>query len=303
MNMIRSSVGDPVKRTALRNLGFRKALGRACVAAAFLVLAAAGAEAGDAKFKATYAISVGSFTIGRVQAETRLTSNGYAAAISGSTSGITRLVSDARASLIGSGRILGTRVLPAAYNLDTDENGFQTHVRMAMNGGAITNVTAVPGLKPSPDRVPIKPFHKRNIVDPVGAFLTVLDRPGEPDGRRACNRTVKVFDGWQRYDIRLFYKSTRKADGAGAGGYSGDLFVCGARYVPVAGHRQNRDSVKSMVDNQRLEVWLAPVAETRYLLPYRIQIGTKYGDLVIRATEFKVDNDEHRASADGNAIR
>jgi hypothetical protein len=274
----------------------------AAAAAGLVLLSASAAAAGDAKFEGTYSISIGAFTVGRIEAETRLTSNGYAAAISGSTSGLSRLVSDARASLIGSGRVLGNRILPAAYNLDTSENGFQTHVRMAMSGGAITNLTAVPGLKPSPDRVPIKPFHKRNVVDPVGAFLIAVDRPGDTDGRGACDRTVKVFDGWQRYDIRLFYKDTRKADGTGDN-YSGDVFVCGAHYVPVAGHRQNRDSVKAMVDNQRLEVWLAPVADTRYLIPYRIVIGTKYGDLVIRSTQFKVDTAEHRASVDGPSVQ
>ena len=41
--------------------------------------------------------------------------------------------------------------------------------------------------------------------------------------------------------------------------YSGRIIVCGARYVPVAGHRSTRKAVQEMADNKRLEVWLAEV--------------------------------------------
>ncbi|MEJ0013892.1 MAG: hypothetical protein WDM94_15040 [Bauldia sp.] len=67
--------------------------------------------------------------------------------------------------------------------------------------------------------------------------------------------------------------------------------------MPVAGHRTGDDDVAYMADNQRLEIWLSPVAGTRYLVPTRILIGTKVGDLVISARSFDVTAGEQQANA------
>ena len=258
--------------------------------------AATGASAADTTLKADYLITIAGITIGKVAAQGRFTDSGYAATISGQTYGISRFVSDAHAVLAGNGRIRGDRVAPASYALDTDEQGFQTHVSMAMRGGSIVNLSAAPHLLPYPDRVPVTPRHKRNVVDPVGAFMVAVNQPLAVSGPSACNRTVKVFDGWQRYDVKLYFKASQHVVN-GTGAYSGEVFICGARYVPVAGHRPGRDSVQYMADNKRLEVWLVPVDGTRVLIPYRILIGTQMGDLVIVSRDFDVSLTEKQAKA------
>ena len=153
------------------------------------------------------------------------------------------------------------RSLPTTFNLETVERGFGTHVSMAMQGGRITNLVAVPSLAAAADRVPVTSSHKTGIVDPLGAFIIPVDRPGIPSGRAACDRTIKVFDGWTRFDVQLFYKQTKAVDG-GDDTYAGRIIVCGARYIPVAGHRLQADSLNDLVDNDRLEVWLVPVEKT-----------------------------------------
>ncbi len=272
---------------------------RRILLAALVVMpvAASGAWAADMTLKADYLITIAGITIGKVDAEGRFTNSGYAATISGQTYGVSRFVSDAHAVLAGNGRIRGSHVTPATYKLDTDEKGFRTHVSMAMRGGSIVDLSAAPHLLPSPDRVPVTPSHKRNVVDPVGAFMVTVDRPLAVTGGSACNRTIRIFDGWQRYDVKLTYKESRHVNSDNPRAYSGEVFVCGARYVPVAGHRPDRDSVQYMADNKRLEVWLVPVDGTRVLVPYRILIGTQMGDLVIVSRDFSVGVTERQASA------
>jgi hypothetical protein len=246
-------------------------------------------------FRATYAITLGGVVIGRASAESRFSGSSYVAAIRGSTSGMSRMVSDATAELSGSGRIAGSRVLPSSFNLETIENGFGTHVQMAMQAGRVTNLVAVPSLARANDRVPVTPSHKTDVVDPLSAFLVPMDRPGLPIGRVACNRRVKVFDGWTRFDVALYYKETKAVDG-GSDTYAGRVVVCGARYIPVAGHRSSTDSVNDLVDNDRVEVWLVPIDNMALLVPFRIIIGTRWGDLIVYATHFTADATEHRAS-------
>ena len=262
-----------------------------------LALAGAPAHAADTTLKADYLITIAGITIGKVEADGRFTSTGYAATISGQTYGISRFVSDAHAVLAGNGRIQAGHIMPATYNLDTNEKGFHTHVSMAMRSGAIVDLSAAPHLIPAPDRVPVTPVHKRDVVDPVGAFVVSVRQSGPAAGPAACNRTVRVFDGWQRYDVKLSFKESKHVQG-GPAAYSGEVFVCAARYVPVAGHRPDRESVQYMADNKRLEVWLAPVRNTTVFVPYRIMIGTQVGDLVIISRDFAVSATERQAKAD-----
>src|SRR4029079_11035165 len=271
--------------------------GLVLLTAALAAPLACAEAASTVTFKATYSITIVGINIGRAAVEGRFKGNSYAAAISGSTSGPARLVSDATAKLAGTGRIYGSRVLPNSFNYDTVENGFATHVTMAMRAGKITDLVAVPRLLQTPDRVPVTARHKINVVDPMAAFLVPLDRPGLPSGVHACNRTVKVFDGWTRYDIQLTYSGVHDVH-RGALHYVGQVIVCKARYIPVAGHRQNRKSVQSLANNDRLEVWLAPLKDLPLLVPARIVIGTDVGDLIVSATRFSVDRTEQHAEAD-----
>ena len=268
-----------------------------------VLLAAAGglaapplaSAASGVTLEASYIIAISGLTIGRADVRGRFTDRGYAAAISGSTYGISRLVSDAQATLSGSGRVVGDRVVPASYNLATSEQGFQTSVNMTMRGRSIVDLQAVPSLPIVSDRVPITAAAKQGVVDPVGAFVVVLDRPSMTPAQ-ICNRTVPVFDGWKRFDIRLSYKDTRKVDD-GDQAFSGDVVVCTARYQPVAGHRTSDDSVTFMADNKRLEIALARIKGTSYMVPYTILIGTKVGDLTINARTFTANGTQQQANA------
>ena len=246
-------------------------------------------------FRATYAITLGGTVIGRASAESTFTGDSYVAAIRGSTSGVSRMVTDATAQLSGSGRIAGMRVLPSSFELETKENGFGTHVQMSMRAGRVTHLLAVPSLSQAADRIPVTQSHKTDVVDPLSAFLVPMDKPGLPLGRVVCDRRIKVFDGWQRFDVDLYFKGMKAVDG-GADTYAGQVVVCGARFIPVAGHRTGGQSINDLVDNDRAEVWLVPIGKSALLVPYRIVLGTSWGDLVVFATRFTATGAEQRAS-------
>lgn len=281
---------------------FRGRRGRLLAGLVLLGLAATLAAARSraietTEFRATYAITLGGTVIGRASAESRITGSAYTAAIKGYTSGMSRMVTDATAQLSGSGRIAGMRVLPSSFELETLENGFGTHVQMAMQAGQVTRVVAVPSLPKAPDRIPVTQTHKTDVVDPLSAFLVPVDRPGAPPGRVACSRRIKVFDGWTRFDVELYFKGMKAVDG-GANTYAGEVVVCGARFIPVAGHRLGGETIGDFLVSDRVEIWLVPVDKTALLVPFRIVLGTRWGDLVVYATRFTASATEQRASLD-----
>jgi hypothetical protein len=149
---------------------------------------------------------------------------------------------------------------------------------MGLGGGSVRQLSAIPELSERDDRVPIKSSHKRGVMDPLSAALL----PVAASGEKVCNRTLPIFDGWTRYDIRLAYAGTKAVS---VPGFKGDAVVCSARWVPVAGHREGRESTRFMADNRDLEAWFVPAGEN-LMLPFKIAVQTMKGRLVVTARQF-----------------
>ena len=62
--------------------------------------------------------------------------------------------------------------------------------------------------------------------------------------------------------------------------------VCAVYFVPVAGYIPTRAAIKYLIEQRDMEVWLAPVAGTRVLVPFRVSIPTPIGVGVLQATQF-----------------
>jgi hypothetical protein len=70
-------------------------------------------------------------------------------------------------------------------------------------------------------------------------------------------------------------------------GYSGPAVVCSASYLPIAGHRPGRYVIRYLQETRDIEIWLAPIAGTRVLIPYRVSIPTLFGNAILQAAQFE----------------
>lgn len=254
-------------------------------ALAATVVAAAPAAAEDVLTLA-YDITIAGVHVGSVDADARFTESGYAIALSGAVGGVSRLVSNASARMASNGNISGRRILPAYFEIEMTENDLTAEAEMHLANRRVTDLHVVPGLVPAWDRVPLTMAHLDDVVDPMSA-LFIVSRPGGLSGGEACNRTIRVFDSWQRFDIVMRHDTTRNVVGAREA-YAGPVHICSARYVPVAGHRPDQASVAYMTGNDRLEAWLLPVPGIEVMVPYQLLIGTELGDLVVRLDKMTV---------------
>ena len=75
--------------------------------------------------------------------------------------------------------------------------------------------------------------------------------------------------------------------------------VCAVYFSPVAGYIPQRPVIRYLVDLRDAEVWLAPIAGTRLMVPYRISIPTPFGMGILQATQFVTVPHPQRASANG----
>lgn len=251
---------------------------RLAVASSLAVLPAA---ASATTLKVDYRITLAGLSIGNAALEGKFEGDRYDLKLGGQLTGMAGLFSGGgRASVAAAGRIAPTQLTSSGFSGVGRSSSVERTVKMGVASGNVTSVSIEPPLELREDRVPVTEAQKRAIIDPLSAVVTVLPARSKPEDAANCNRTIPVFDGTMRFNVVLTYAETRVVQKPG---FAGNVLVCNARYVPIAGHRPERPSVKFMEDNRDMSVWLAPVEGTRVLVPLRIQVKTMMGTSIVEA--------------------
>jgi hypothetical protein len=249
----------------------------------------------DGRLDARYTVSLGGLPIGYGSWTIDVTGEHLSASASGSTSGILQIFASGRgesavhAKLSAAGRLVSSN-----YEASVHTDKKYDEVRMLISAGKVKEFTADPPTVPSPDRIPLTDAHRRGVSDPLTASLVRMPGTGEIVVPRACQRTVSVFDGRMRYDLQLTFK---RIDRVQSQGYDGPVAVCGIRFSPVAGYVPERYAIKYLIQRQDMELWLAPIAGTRIMAPFKLSIPTPVGVGVLEATQFISTAHPGRASA------
>ena len=243
---------------------------------------------------ASYDISFSGLTFAKGDLSVDIKGNAYEARMGMRTSGLVGVFVASKSNAESTGRLRGSHVVPSRYSMMAKESKISSRVAIHMGHGNVQDFAVSPQLKKRPDRIPVTKRHRYNVVDPLSAAIMPLARKGDSLSPAACNRRLPIFDGWQRYDVQLSYRRTENVSGRG---YDGPVVVCGARWIPVAGHRPGKKSVKYMADNKHIEIWLAPVADEPLLVPYRISLRTMSGDIVVEARKMTLREMDKRRAA------
>jgi hypothetical protein len=275
-----------VFRPAVQNTRRGARLRGLSVLVAGLIGALPGLSWAQGKLEARYTATVAGIIVGRGTWVIDIGQTHYTAAASGRVVGLLKILSDGEGTVAAHGNIEGSRLLPATYSSRVIVDDKVDEVRLALAGGAVTEVVAEPPLPPSPDRIPVSEGHRRGVLDPMTAELMPVAGSGDVMSPEACGRTLPIFDGRQRFDLTLTFK--RFDHVKAEKGYQGPVVVCMVTYQPIAGHRPGRAAIKYLMAAREMEMWLAPIAGTRILVPFRASVPTLVGQAVLEANQFVV---------------
>ncbi|MGD0025947.1 MAG: DUF3108 domain-containing protein [Xanthobacteraceae bacterium] len=266
--------------------------GPAAFAAAVGVLTAMAALAADAshlaaaqsRLEAEYVASLSGIPIGRGNWVVEISDKEYTAAASGTTTGLLRFFTGARGTGASRGSINGGQPVPMSYAATITDGRGVDDVRIALAGGNVKDYTVEPPVAPYPDRIPVNDADRRGVLDPMTSTLSRVGGSGDPVSPEACHRKVAVFDGRIRYDLHSEFKRMEvvKANK----GYEGPVVVCALYFTPIAGYVPDRPAIKYLAELRDAEVWLAPIAGTRVLVPFRFSMPTPLGLGLLQATQF-----------------
>lgn len=274
-------------------LPIRRPLVRAGALAALIASAIPAAAAG---LRVDYRITLGGLQLGNATFSGSFDDSRYEMRVNGQLTGLAGLFSGgSQGAASARGQVSGARLVSAGFSASGRAGSNERTVQLGVSGGNVTAIEINPPFQETEYRVPVTEANKRGIIDPLSGMVAVAANPARPTDPANCNRSVPVFDGTQRFDVVLSFTETRIVRKPG---FTGSVLVCSARYVPVAGHRPSRASVKFMEDARDISVWLAPVEGTRVLAPIRVSVPTLLGTTVIEAESWTLSPGGRRAAAE-----
>lgn len=279
-------------------LPLRQAVRCTALAAAGFALAATAMSAparAQGKLEAHYTASLAGIPVGKGSWVVDIGENHFRAAASGKTTGLLRLFTSGEGTSAANGTF-GHDGKPASsiYAATISTRHKTTESRLAIKDGNVTTAKVDPPVDNDPERVPLTKAHGRGIFDPMTGSLARVPGNGSLLTPKVCDRKVAVFDGRLRYDLRLAYKRMDKV--RADRGYAGPVVVCSVYFIPVAGFIPTRTAIKYIKSQRDMEVWLAPIAGTRVLAPFRAQTPTPIGNAVLEADQFVATPGPTRAS-------
>jgi len=266
------------------------------VAVTAIAAAAADPALAQGRLDARYAVTLAGVPVGKGAWVIDIAENQFTAAASGATAGLLRVFASGQGSGASRGLIVSGTPVPASFAASITSDKKTEEIRMTLGAGDVKDFAISPEVPVDPERVPVTEAHFHGVSDPMTGSLIRVPGTGNPLTPQACSRTTPIFDGRMRYNLQFAYKRMEqvKADK----GYEGPVVVCAVYFTPIAGFIPHRASVKYLASQRDMEVWLAPVANTRVLVPYRVSIPTPIGVGVMQATQF-VSVSQPRAAAVG----
>jgi hypothetical protein len=268
---------------------FRSRVAQTTILAAGSALALITVTAGDrahaeGNLDASYMVSFARIPVGEITATAVFGQSEYAMSARARAGGVLKaLLVDGEASFSTQGTIKDGHPVSTTFTSKIVSNTETSDVTMVLDEGNVKELAAAP--PPSSDRVPVANYNRQGIVDPLTALLFSAAAAGEGLSQEACRRTLPIFDGHQRYDLKLAFK--RMDEMTAEKGYAGPVVVCSVRYEPIAGHRANIPLVKYLSEGREMEIALAPIAGTRLLAPFRLSVVSTLANLMIEAIRFE----------------
>jgi len=203
-----------------------------------------------------------------------------------------KLLVDGEGSFTTRGTIKHGHPVPTTFTSKIVSGGESSDVTMVLDEGSVKELAA--SSPPGRERVPVTEANRQGIVDPLTAMLFSAAAASDGLPQEACQHTLPIFDGHQRYDLKLAFKRMDKV--TAEKGYAGPVVVCSAGYEPIAGHSALIPLVKYLSEGREMEIALAPVADTRLLAPFRMSVVSMVANLVIEANRFEATSQPSGAS-------
>ncbi|MBC2883904.1 DUF3108 domain-containing protein [Ochrobactrum sp. CM-21-5] len=262
----------------MMKLATRHGAKRGMLMLAGLVIASGAARAEDV-YRTEYDISIFGLSIARSAIETTVRGAKYDLNGRFRTSGLARVFDDTDGTVHASGSSVKGKVVPAVFDLAYKHGRKNKSTNIRFANGNVVSAENMPPVKKRDPWVETAPQDLLNVWDPLSALMIPARDP-----RSVCNRSLSVFDGQTRAEIKLAFNGTESFT---TEGFTGESVICSARFIPVSGYQKGKKSIDYLSNKSRITISFAPLGNSGIYAPVVARIGTQLGTLKIAATRFE----------------
>jgi hypothetical protein len=235
----------------------------------------AAAPAAAESFSADYSVSLFGLPVAKSSFTTRIEGDRFEMSGSLSSAGVAKIFDDTEGTTSASGRFAEGSVRPESYVVSYTSGKKKKKTVISFSDGDVTKTENVPPLKKRKNYVALGEGDLKSVADPLSATLVKAESLEE-----VCDRTVKIYDGEMRADLKL---STVAMEPLWPSSYDGEAITCQARFVPVSGYRKGKDSIEFLKDKARIMIAFAPLGTTGVYAPVQASVSTEIGTIRIEA--------------------
>jgi hypothetical protein len=243
------------------------------------------------KVTAEYNINFNGLSIGTFKLWSDLDSKEYSVKARATISLLAGILFEWQGDTASSGQVMARLPRPYSYSFGYRTSDKRESIDVKFSNNSVEEIAVNPPQRQSPSRIPVTRKHMRNVVDPLSAIVMLTNVGSNKSGNEVCSRRLPIFDGKQRYDLKLTYKTTKRVT---ADGYSGPAYVCKIKFLPIAGHKPGDDDSAFAAKTESMEVWMIPLAKAELYVPYYIYLPTAVGTATLTSSGFNVENGQAR---------
>ena len=180
------------------------------------------------------------------------------------------------------GRLTAAGAQPESYRSNTVRNGVARDSRLdysadgAVSGGTNPPIDAAQHMLPMPP-----PEQLRGTVDNLTAYL-IIQRQLVKTG--SCNATIPVYDGHERYNLKLTDRGQQTLSPSGGQNLSGPAKVCRMQREDIGGFAADpakREGARAGT------IWYSRLVPAELMLPVRMELESELGDVTAYLAEVK----------------
>ena len=211
------------------------------------------------------------------------------------TQGVADLIAQWRSASSTEGIIEDGHVKPTWHRQDGRWrfNERLTRLYYGRDGGVRANITPPPD---DDDREPVPDALRTGTLDVLSAALTgvVVQQP-----QAYCDRSVPIFDGRRRYDLRLSVVSEDMLAPSKLSSFAGRALKCEVSIERVAGFKKPESAEEAAEREARppTYLWVAHLPDAGVVVPVRLEAASKYGKAVAHLTNLRARRDNPQQAA------
>lgn len=248
------------------------------LATAIALLMAFTTAAAAESFRSAFSISIWGIPLASLEFKSDFSQSDYVLNGSLKSSALADIVEPIRGTVVSSGKIGKNGAVPARYDLTYTYGKKAKRTSIALANGKVMSFENVPPIKKRDPWIEVTPDQLVRVFDPVSGFVV---KAGSLED--VCNRTVSVFDGEVRADIRM---SGGKIGKFSTQGYSGAVVTCTLRLNPISGFTKGKKQIEYLRNSKTMSLTFAPVGTTGTFAPVQARVGTQIGVVSVTATRF-----------------